>query len=86
MTFDHKSNITTNKNYNNNRNKKFNKENSVQEKARTVQRWKAWFNFHLMVWMSPYVLIIIIIEYITLTLQDGERDFQNWGTGRGTDK
>lgn len=27
MTFDHKSNITTNKNYNNNRNKKFNKEN-----------------------------------------------------------
>lgn len=38
MTFDHKSNITTNKNYNNNRNKKFNKENSVQQKARTVQR------------------------------------------------
>ena len=37
MTFDHKSNITTNKNYNNYRNK-FNKENSVQQKARTVQR------------------------------------------------
>ena len=37
MIFDHKSNITT-KNYNNNRNKKFNKENLVQEKARTVQR------------------------------------------------
>ena len=36
-TFDHKSNITTNKNYNNYRNK-FNKENSVQQKARTVQR------------------------------------------------